>query len=340
MEIECSIIIPAYNSAKVIENCLRSIEVNKKYWHSIEVLVIDDGSEDNTSELVKVWNATYANVRLFKKKNGGVSSARNVGLNEARGKYIYFSDADDCINREVLDEMIECANQTETDVIIADHTELNVETKRKKYVSCAISQGKKDREFIEKEIFSRYFNGKTDGLATLWNKLFRKEIIEKNGLYFDEKRSHGEDWAFNIQYFLSAKTLFAFSKSVYIYKLDGSQSYHKYSKRLAYSLINGHFVAQSLNERFLHYQKESEEYIRFMARFAAQSLMYLSLDSCSDEEKKRFLSSKEEKGLWNFLLKLDKRKLSIASYSRKDKIAFLLLKASRYKMALKLLRRI
>ena len=86
-----SIIIPMYNCAIVIERCLDSIEVGP----DMEVIVVDDGSNDNGSDVVRHYMEHHSYVRLLRKENGGVSSARNVGIEAATGNYIMFIDADD-----------------------------------------------------------------------------------------------------------------------------------------------------------------------------------------------------------------------------------------------------
>ena len=111
----------------------------------------------------------------------------------------------------------------------------------------------------------------------------------------------------------------------------------RYKKGLAYSLIDGHVRFLSLNKEYIHYGKKDKEYIRYMSNFAHRTLKYLSLKCCSKKEKKEFLSTKEEKELWKYLLSLNSVQLKIAGFSRRDKIAFFLLLNKKYKLALKLL---
>ena len=339
-----SIIVPVYNAEKFIDNCLKSLDLDGQYTHGLEVLVVDDGSQDNTAKVVAVWSEKYPNVKLLQKENGGVSSARNYGINEAKGEYIFFSDADDEVNRKTLEEMISIAEKQSADLVIADYIQQNIfegGDKEENYISCLIEEGKYNKEYIETVIFRRIFNYVNDGLTNLWNKLYRKDIIQKNGIIFNEKLSYGEDLMFNISYFLNVKTLYAISRPIYLYKVEEGRGNHfnRYRKGLAYSLICGHRMAISLNERFLNYKVTSNEYLRLMSGFAYRSLKYLSLKACSNEEKKQFLSSKEEKEVWSFLLRLNKERLFAAGYSRRDKLAFLLLRAKRWKWALKLLGR-
>ena len=340
----CSVVIPAYNVESVISACLKSLDLSGKYTYDIEVLVVDDGSKDDTAKAVKEWCEKYPNVNLLQKENGGVSSARNYGIKEAKGKYIFFADSDDEVNRKTLEDMIFVAEKQALDLVVADYIQQNIfqnGAKEEKYISCLIEEGKYNKEYIETVILRRIFNHLNDGLVSLWNKLYRKEVLQRNGIIFDEKLSYGEDLIFNISYFLNAQTMYAISRPIYLYKVEEGRGNHfnRYRKGLAYSLICGHRMIISLNEEFFHYKDTSDEYLSLMRGFAHRSLKYLSLKACDSAEKKQFLSSKEEKELWGFLLRLNKEKLLIAGYSRRNKLAFLLLRIKCWKWALKLLGR-
>ena len=107
-----SIVIPMYNCAPVIERCLDSID-----YSDCEVLIVNDGSTDNGSAVVARYATTHPNVRLINKSNGGVSSARNVGIENARGKYIVFVDADDYLAQGGLERMIKLAETYNADIV-------------------------------------------------------------------------------------------------------------------------------------------------------------------------------------------------------------------------------
>jgi len=339
MEIKCSVIIPAYNAEKTIEKCLTSIVSKGQKEPLIEIIVVDDGSQDKTFEKVQEMAKSHSEIRVVRKENGGVSSARNYGIAQAKGKYVFFADADDELIRETLDEMIFVAEEKNVDLVVADYYKCASRSKEKEYVSSEIETGEiLSREYIEKTIFDRYFTGRNNGLSNIWNKLFHLSLIQERNMRFDEKRTHGEDWKFNIEYFSSIQNLCAIAKPVFMYKLDGTQGYTKYRKGLSYSLLDGHQTAQNLNEKYLRHKKDSSQYVSFMSKFAGQSLQYLSLRDCSKKEKKEFLSAKEERELWKFMSGLKDKQLRIAEYSRRDKFAFFLLRMKRYKWALKLLK--
>lgn len=107
-----SVIIPMYNCGPVIVRCMDSID-----YQDCEIIVVNDGSKDNGAEVVERYASTHPNVRLINKLNGGVSSARNLGIESARGKYIVFVDADDYLSRDGLELMIELAERHNADIV-------------------------------------------------------------------------------------------------------------------------------------------------------------------------------------------------------------------------------
>lgn len=107
-----SVIIPMYNCAPVITRCLDSID-----YPDCEILVVNDGSIDNSAEVVTQYAVTHPNVRLINKENGGASSARNLGIEEAKGKYIAFIDADDFWFPGGISRIVELAEQYDADIV-------------------------------------------------------------------------------------------------------------------------------------------------------------------------------------------------------------------------------
>lgn len=107
-----SVIIPMYNCAPVIVRCMDSID-----YHDCEIIVVNDGSKDNGAEVVEQYAETHSNVRLINKTNGGVSSARNLGIENAKGQYISFIDADDYIVSGGLERIVTIAEEYGADVV-------------------------------------------------------------------------------------------------------------------------------------------------------------------------------------------------------------------------------
>ena len=124
MECFFSIVIPAYNSEKYLNECLKS--VLEQRFESFEIIIIDDGSVDNTYEIAKKYEKKDARVRAYKKINGGVASARNMGIINAEGKYIVFLDSDDILNEGVLEQIYSQLSDSDCDMAICNgYVEIN-----------------------------------------------------------------------------------------------------------------------------------------------------------------------------------------------------------------------
>ena len=113
-----SVIIPAYNCAAVIERCAKSA-INQSY-KNIEIIIINDGSTDNTNGICKNLAKQYKQIKYFETKNQGVSAARNLGIKKSRGDYILFIDADDTIDKKFIEHCMETANANNVSVVYGE----------------------------------------------------------------------------------------------------------------------------------------------------------------------------------------------------------------------------
>ena len=114
-----SVIIPMYNSAAVIERCLTS--VMRQSFRDIEIIVIDDGSTDHGADVVLELASKDDRIRYIRQENGGVSRARNRGLDEANGEWICFIDSDDAIEEDYLSSMYDCIQETACDIVMCGY---------------------------------------------------------------------------------------------------------------------------------------------------------------------------------------------------------------------------
>ncbi len=314
MEKQCSIIIPVYNAEKTIERCLGSILEGERDKFYYEVIVVNDGSIDLTSHILQRY-LTIPHIKVVEKKNGGVSSARNTGVKHAVGKYIFFVDADDVLQMDALEEMVACAEKFNLDCLIADYYEGMPQQEVIK--SCSIPY---DICFahndVAKYIFRNVLMGDNTGLSTLCNKIFKREIIAQYDLRFDEARTHGEDWAFCLEYYEAMQSFMHTKLKVYNYILDGSQMLKKYQKNIEYCLVDGHKRAERLNSKYG--LLNSEEYIQFRGRFLSQIVNYLLTDEIQCSRKKKFLANDTVHGNILFCIKLSSVQLGMLGYSRRD----------------------
>ena len=164
---EVSVIVPVYNVEKYLEKCLNSL-VNQTL-ENIEIIIVNDGTKDNSEEIIKKFMEKYPQKIVYlKKENGGLSDARNYGMPYAKGEYIAFLDSDDYVEKDIYKEMYELAKKENSDMVECDFL---------------WEYPNKVREDI-----GQVYNGKKEMLEKVrvvaWNKLIRRSILEKTQIQF------------------------------------------------------------------------------------------------------------------------------------------------------------
>ena len=172
-----SIIIPVYNVAKWLDECLESVV--GQTFSDFEVILINDGSTDESGEKCRKWCEKDARIRLIDKDNEGPSKARNLGIQEASGVYLAFLDADDWIDRRYLELMYGRAVRTDADMVECDVYRVNDETKIQTYRVCSGCMG---MDYTLEE-HMKY------GYTAIWKCLFRRTLFTENGIWFPDCHS-------------------------------------------------------------------------------------------------------------------------------------------------------
>ena len=202
-EILISIIIPIYNAENYIDLCLKSIlnQVND----SIEVILVNDGSKDSSKDKCEYYCRNNKNIILINQENLGVSAARNTGLKVAKGKYIGFVDIDDTIKSNTIEVLLNEIKSIDADLIIwgIECTQHFKSGNIKKEIITHEAKEFTINEF--EESLYKYFNNWY--LNYTWNKLYKKSIIKKANLKFNENMSTSEDLLFNSLYLRSCKKI-------------------------------------------------------------------------------------------------------------------------------------
>lgn len=319
-----SVIVPVYNREKKVSNLLSSILISER--SDFEVIIVNDGSTDNTEEICNVFVKKDGRCRLINKENGGVSSARNVGIDNAKGKYVFFCDSDDRVVMKTVEKMIVIADQYNVPLVVSDYTVIDAISHTDTRCSPNLPRnGIFNKTFIENNILRRYVLGQNDGLANIWNKIYSYKIIKDNLIKFDEKRTHGEDWAFNIAYFQLIESLYYLNDVCYTYYLDGSQNFLKYSKQLDYSLINGHAIIEDLNRKYSFFKTSELSYKMYKMNFYHQIISFLSITTLEEKRKKAFLRNVIVRNTLKFIIKLKNKDLYLLNESKKTKVICYLL---------------
>lgn len=197
-----SIIVPVYNAKLYLNTCINSVLAqNNKSW---ELLLIDDGSNDGSSSICDEYALKDSRIKVYHKINGGVSSARNLGLNSAKGEWIHFLDADDYISDDFLNIPPKC---NDCDVIQKSVNIINGEIVNSRKICPKILHRRND-------IDSFFVNHRTNAL---WDKIIKRSIIDKSR--FDENIKVGEDLIFFLS-FIKKINKYAFSNiGIYYYRV-------------------------------------------------------------------------------------------------------------------------
>ena len=213
---EVSIIVPIYNAEKSIARCIDSI-LSQEYT-DFELILCDDGSTDKSGQIIDEYREKDERIRVLHKENTGVSDTRNQGIAVAKGKYIQFLDADDWITVDATKLLVRTMKEGGCDLVISDFYRV---------IGDRIShKGDIDADgILTQEEFAEYMmvNPADFYYGVLWNKLYKREIIEKYHLKMDESVSWCEDFLFNLEYLLHTKRIAALQVPIYYYmKTEGS----------------------------------------------------------------------------------------------------------------------
>ena len=216
MEPKVSIIVPVYNAEKSLVRCVDSI-LNQEF-RDFELILMDDGSRDRSGEICDGYARADARVVVVHKENTGVSDTRNQAIARARGTFLQFVDSDDWLTADATKLMVRAAEETGCDLVIADFYRVVGEmVSRKGDIDADQVIGREAFVGFMMENPADYYYG------VLWNKLYRREIVEAHGIRMDAKISWCEDFLFNLEYVRYATTFYALRTPVYYYvKTKGS----------------------------------------------------------------------------------------------------------------------
>lgn len=200
-----SVIMPAYNAAKT---CGKTIEsVLKQTYNDFELIIINDGSKDETESICEKYAKTDSRLKFFSQANQGVSAARNNGLNRAIGKYITFIDSDDEYTDSFLKEMVEAIERDNSEIAICGFADL--ETNNVMYIPKQCNDIQQACLHLLQKVKG------TSGLNPPWNKLYLKECIINK---FNTSKQMGEDLEFVCSYLSNSKSVSMIEKPLYLYK--------------------------------------------------------------------------------------------------------------------------
>ena len=247
-----SVIVPVYNVEKYLNKCIDSLILQT--YQNLEIILIDDGSTDNSGEICNMYAKRDDRIVVLHKKNGGVSSARNAGLPLVHGKYISFVDADDYVSYGFYSKMYKCITNLNTDLAICPYEKVDSDDLIDKTFDDGKAEDDADYYLVSKECIWNwsFVNPKNFG-SGLWNKLFKTEIW--SGIVFDEKISMGEDNIALVEYLIKCNSVSCVNERLYKYVANPSSATNTFltGKQLSEK------ISARINATFIMLSKVSEE---------------------------------------------------------------------------------
>lgn len=201
-----SVIVPVYNVEKYLDKCVQSI-VNQTYTN-LEIILVDDGSSDNCPEICDTWAEKDSRIKVIHKKNGGVSSARNAGLDTATGDYIGFIDSDDYPDKDMYSYLISLFDQT-VDIVRCTYRKVFENGQAEEIVNDGRIAVKNSSDFLNDLLLDNSIN------SNCWCKLYRRSVI--GNIRFPQNILIGEDHLFNYRVIKNAKSIVLCNLSKYNY---------------------------------------------------------------------------------------------------------------------------
>lgn len=264
-----SVIVPVYNAEKYLRECLDSI-VNQTY-KNIEIILVDDGSTDGSGAICDEYADKDVRIKVYHIPNGGVSNARNLGIDNANGEYLMFVDSDDEVSRDCIEKLYCAIEYKEQDLVIGNF--------------CDVYE---NRKIIQHENLSIIGNLQDDYanirilLQGPWGKLYRSEILKKNKIRFRVDISLTEDQIFNYDFLKKASTYTLLQEPIYYY-------YHRKNESLSQGLKERDFNNRLENLRALSLFLDEMKIKNAGSVINASALWYIKKASCFQDQENTYI---------------------------------------------------
>ena len=257
-----SVLIPAYNAAAFLPRCFDSV-LNQTY-RDLQVVIVDDGSKDDTLELCQKYASGDSRVEVYHQENQGVSATRNYLLDHAKGNWILFVDADDWIELDMVEYLVNLAQSHTADFVMCDRVINDAEPSREEHKVFELDQ----EHAIEDFLHHRYFVG------ALWNKLFKREATE--GVRFNKEIWYGEDALFTWGVLQYTQKVVVSSKQLYHQYMNEESISHQ---PFGFKKLTGHQTWAIISEDV---KKRWPRFTELVLGTFARSDMYLLQQASMD----------------------------------------------------------
>lgn len=220
-----SIVIPVYNVGEYIRECLESLLMQT--YNDLQIIVVDDGSTDNTMTIVKEYEDRFKDYTVLCQKNQGVSVARNTAFRHIRGEYTIYIDPDDFLKLNMLENMYNRAQKDKSDIVVCEYYMYYGENNEKNYIEKYDADPQKI--YTNYEVMDLMLNYKLQG--QLWNKLFKTELLKKIEFRFEPGR-YIQDAFPVFRAIHKSKAICFINKSLYYYRQRATSTVHKKNAKL------------------------------------------------------------------------------------------------------------
>lgn len=285
-----SVIIPVYNTEKYLAQCIDSA-INQTY-KNIQIILVDDGSTDSSSDICDIYASKYSQITVIHKENGGQSSARNVGMDIANGKYLYFLDSDDSIAENAIEQLVAVAEKENSDVVIFEANsfmDFECDSVSKDLLDKFRLKRKKlyNADYGRNQLVALEENGEYFVCTPL--HLYKKQYLTDNNIRFTEGIVH-EDDLFCSEVYIHNGRIAHCHQSLYLRRLRPNSTMtgtSESSKVFRYeSLIKVYYLQYELIKDL----KNSDKAKRIIALRGTQSVVY-SYNGLSTDNKAKFKKS-------------------------------------------------
>ena len=290
MKPKVSIIVPVYNVEKYLSRCLDSLLMQT--LTDIEVIAINDGSTDSSLNILINYKEMDNRLKIIDQSNGGVSSARNTGIEAANGDYIGFVDPDDWIDNKMYENLYQTAQTEQADIVMCSYIrEFGTHSKAKDFhlpeKVCYYN------EEVQENIMRRLVGPLNeevgnpellDAWGTVWSKVYRTELIKENKLLFTDLTKIGtnEDTLFNIQAFYYANSFVFLNQPFYHYWRSNDTSVTSGYKP---NLMNQWFNLYNIIEGFLNEKGVSEDFYTALNNRICLNVLGFGLNTISENNQ-------------------------------------------------------
>ena len=277
-----TVVIPVYNVEKYLKRCIESILIQE--WKNYDILLVDDGSTDNSPQICDDYAKAYEFISVIHKKNGGLSAARNTGISHAEGEYVYFPDSDDWIEPDTFISLAEVVESQKFDIISFN----------REFV-----KGEEDA-IVSDSLVTQVFEGKAAFVQMLKHsyitgfandKIYRKSLFTDNDIQFPIGKYY-EDLGTNYKLFLSAKKVYATNQKYYHYLIDNPDSITQSWNEQKFSDMFG-FYKDIFYSDFVRSQLNQEE-IQILQLYYVNGLTHILASLYKSKLDKKYIDITKE----------------------------------------------